>query len=228
MMSLLIPDFSTFMLISFLHLTGTCFIFSIYGCLWATPGMCSATISRMKIHKSSPCSWSHPTTALQILLFPTLSVIGPHSKREILNFFSPMSHPMLSVWSTFFLGCVFHEKFTIFSPSTALQPLIITHLTGYSLLLEDPPCLQWASPAHKRGSNHNPHFFWPPGTHQPFTWFLPSSVPLFSSFLLWKAAMAPPLSTPILLTSCCLYSQTAFPSLLVFKYGNGFLFFCAG
>lgn len=139
-----------------------------------------------------------------------------------------MLHPMSSVRSTFPPGCVFHEKFTIFSPSTALQPLIITHLTCYSLLLEDPPCFQWASLAPKRGNNYNSHLFWPPGTHQTFSWFLPSSVLLFSSFLLLKAAMAAFLSTPILLTSCCLYSQTALPSLLVFKYGNGFLFFCAG
>ena len=151
--------------------------------------------------------------------------MGTHSKREIRNFFTPVPHPMPSVRSTLCLGCVFHEKFTIFSPSTALQPLIITHLTCYSLLLEDPPCLQWASLAYKRGNNH--YLFWPPGTHQPFTWFLPISVALFSSFLLLKAAMAAFLSTPILLTLCCLYSQTALPSLLVFKHGNGFLFFCA-
>lgn len=65
---------------------------------------------------------------------------------------------------------------TTSTPSTALQPSILTHLTCYSLLLEHPSCLQWASLAHRRENNLNPHHFWPPGTPQPSTWFLPSSV----------------------------------------------------
>lgn len=35
--------------------------------------------------------------------------------------------------------------------------------------------------------------------------------------------MAAFLSSPVLLTSCCLYTQTALPSLLVFKHGDDFL-----
>lgn len=84
------------------------------------------------------------------------------------------------------------------TPSTALQPSILIHLTCYSLLLEHPSCLQWASLAHRRENNLNPHHFWPPGTPQPSTWFLPSSVLLL--FLVFtfegcSGCLSPPLSS---------------------------------